>query len=211
MAVSINRASRTTGLPDGRFAHRVPDVQQTLGARLRLLREALGWTQFEVSRRSVDDDGNLLRAIEIGHVEVGRNAARTKRIRSGLAQAFGVTEEDLFAYLDGEISLPDFIVRRNNPRRYPRPKGTPAEDNRARYVRAVEMLVDEGYGDTSEVRKAGALARDELDPEEAATLGTFEWAKRIELSLRLMRRAEDPAAGSGVVSRTAPKRGSRAG
>lgn len=182
-------------------------VQQTLGGRLRLLREALQWTQGEVSRRSADVGGHGLQRVEVTHLESGRNLASTKRIRAALARAFGVGEDELFDYLDGQSSLPEFLKKRDNPRKAAMPNRTRESDSAL--ARAIQMVVEDGYGDLAEVRKAAEHAMEELEPREAETLGVLEWGKRIELSLRLLRRAEDPAAVSGMSTRATPKRRSR--
>ena len=171
-------------------------MAHTLGTRLRLLREAYGWTQEEVSARSVDDEGQVLRRIEVGHVESGRNQARTKRIRSGLANAFGVDENDLFDYLEGRIGLPEFLRERKVQDRSRR-----KEDPKSPYEVAIGILIGDGYGTAAEVRRAAVRARDELPPARAAELGVLEWAEQIHRSLRELRLSEDPAGRSALTTR----------
>jgi transcriptional regulator with XRE-family HTH domain len=181
-------------------------VAPTLGSRLRLLREGLGLTQDEVSARSVDEDGQVLHRIEVGHVESGRNLASTKRVRSGLARAFGVPEDDLFEYLDGALGLPALLRQREETE--PRPDEQ-KDGGKSAYDRAVAVVVSDGYGTLAEVRRAGALAREELPPEKQARLGVLDWANHIELTLRLMRRAGDAAASSGVNRRAGASQGAK--
>jgi transcriptional regulator with XRE-family HTH domain len=166
-------------------------MSSRLGTRLRILREALGWTQEDVSVRSVDQDGMLLRRVEVGQVESGRNMATTVRVRAGLARAFGVTEEDLFYYLDGQIDLLELLKRKDKPRRS-------TARRKSAYERAIDLLVGDGYGTVAEVRRAAADAREDTPVEEQERIGAFEWAKRIDMSLRFIRRVEDPMAASGV-------------
>ena len=165
------------------------------GSRLRALREALGMTQDEVSARSVDQDGRILRRIEVGHVESGRNRASTRRVRASLARAFGASEEDLFDYLEGRISLAEFSKLRGRGRRE---AGARADERKSPRERAIELVIADGYGSAIEIRRAAGRARDELSAEKQDSLGILEWANLIETTLRQMRRESDPAASSGV-------------
>jgi hypothetical protein len=165
-----------------------------LGSRLRLLRESFDLTQDEVSTRSVDQDGRIIRRIEVGHVESGRNMASTRRIRAGLARAFGTTEEELFDYLEGRTALAEFSKLRNRARR-PTPRD---DDRKSAREQAIELVIADGYGSPVEVRKAAAKAREPLPPEKQQALGVLEWANLIEATLRQLRRSGDPAASSGV-------------
>jgi len=161
----------------------------SLGSRLRELRESLGLTQDEVSLRSVDEDGRILRRIEVGHVESGRNRASTRRVRTSLARAFGAAEEEMFDYLEGRTSLPDFLEHRGKVRR-----PVPRDHDKSARERAIELVVADGYGTAVEVRQAAATARDALPSAEADALGVLEWANLIEGTLRKLRRANDSAA-----------------
>jgi len=174
----------------------------TLGSRLRLLRETLELTQGEVSLRSVDQDGRILRAVEVGHVESGRNMASTRRVRASLARAFGITENDLFDYLEGRVTLQDFMKHRDDPRRKLKQRG---DEQKSPQEQATELVLADGYGTAVEVRRAAARARETLSSPEQTQLGVLEWAKLIETTLRQMRRAGDPAASSGV----SPRAGAR--
>jgi transcriptional regulator with XRE-family HTH domain len=174
-----------------------PTAMATLGSRLRLLRETLEMTQEEVSARTVDQDGRILRRIEVGHVESGRNMASTRRVRLSLARAFGVAEDDLFDYLEGRVPLQEFMKLRENPRRKPK-RG---DEQKSPQEQAIELVLADGYGTAVEIRRAAARARDTLPAEKRAQLGVLEWANLIETTLRQMRRAGDPAASSGVTPR----------
>jgi transcriptional regulator with XRE-family HTH domain len=166
----------------------------TLGSRLRALRESLELTQDEVSARSVDEDGRILRRIEVGHVESGRNMASTRRVRSSLARAFAASEDDLFDYLDGRTTLVEFTKLRGKARR----PGNRADTQKPAREQAVELVLADGYGTPIEVRRAAARVRETLPAEKQEQLGVLEWANLIETTLRQMRQAADPAASSGV-------------
>jgi transcriptional regulator with XRE-family HTH domain len=173
-----------------------------MGSRLRLLREAFEMTQNEVSTRSVDEDGRIIRRIEVGHVESGRNRASTRRIRAGLARAFGTTEDELFDYLEGRMTLAEFSKPRSRPRR----SATRDDERQSARERAIEVVVADGYGSIIEVRQAAARAREGLPREKEPSLGVLEWANLIEITLRQLRRAGDPTSSSGINSRTRARR-----
>jgi transcriptional regulator with XRE-family HTH domain len=170
----------------------------TLGSRLRLLRETLGMTQEEVSIRSVDEDGRILRRIEVGHVESGRNMASTRRVRLGLARAFSVTDDEMFDYLEGRVPLPEFMKLRGQKRKR---LGARAEETKSLQEQAIEILLTDGYGTAVDVRRAAARARQTFPADKQALLGILEWANLIETTLRQMRRVGDPAASSAVTHR----------
>lgn len=166
----------------------------TLGTRLRLLRESLEMTQEDVSERSVDQDGRIIRRIEVGHVESGRNMASTRRIRAGLARAFGTSEDELFEYLEGRLPLTEYAKLRNRARR----PVLRSDERKSPREQAIELVIADGYGSSVEVRQAAAKAREPLPPEKQQALGVLEWANLIEATLRHLRRTGDPAASSGV-------------
>jgi hypothetical protein len=143
--------------------------------------------------RSVDEDGRILRRIEVGHVESGRNMASTRRVRTSLARAFNASEDEMFDYLEGRTALNDFLKKRGKPSRAGR-----ADDAKSARDRAIELVVRDGYGSAIEVRRAASVAREGLPPAKADALGVLEWANLIEATLRQLRRAGDPAASSGV-------------
>jgi transcriptional regulator with XRE-family HTH domain len=172
----------------------------SIGSRLRELRESLGLTQDEVSMRSVDEDGRILRRIEVGHVESGRNMASTRRVRTSLARAFGAAEDELFDYLEGRVALADFVKHRGKARRPAR-----GDDVKSAREQAIELVVADGYGTPVEVRRAASNARESLLPAKADALGVLEWANLIEATLRQLRRASDPAASSGVRAKAGTK------
>jgi hypothetical protein len=151
--------------------------------------------------RSVDQDGRILRRIEVGHVESGRNMASTRRVRTSLARAFNVSEDQIFEYLEGRISLADFLKLRNRARG-PLPRGDAAKSARER---AIELVIADGYGTPVEVRRAASTARDSLPGAKADALGVLEWANLIESTLRRLRRAGDPSSSSGVNPRASGK------
>jgi hypothetical protein len=151
-------------------------------------------TQEEVSERSVDQDGRIIRRIEVGHVESGRNMASTRRIRTGLARAFGTSEDELFEYLEGRLPLTEYVKLRNRGRR-PVARG---DERKGPREQAVELVIADGYGSVVEVRQAAGKASESLPPEKQHALGVLEWANLIEATLRQLRRAGDAAASSGV-------------
>ena len=120
--------------------------------------------------------------------------ASTRRIRAGLARAFGASEEELFDYLEGGTTLAEFSRLRNRLRR---PASRDDERKSAR-EQAIEVIVADGYGSASEVRQAAARAREGLPREKQASLGVLEWANLIETTLRQLRRSGDPASSSGI-------------
>jgi hypothetical protein len=142
--------------------------------------------------RSVDRDGRILRRIEVGHVESGRNRASTRRVRAGLARAFAATEEALFDYLEGHVQLGDFLKNRGKPQRPPR-----RDEAQSPRERAIELVVGDGYGTAVEVRRAASVARDGLSPTQADALGVLEWANLIEMTLRQLRRNSTASKGRG--------------
>jgi transcriptional regulator with XRE-family HTH domain len=171
----------------------------SLGSRLRQLREALGLTQDEVSMRSVDQDGRILRRIEVGHVESGRNMASTRRVRTSLARAFNATEQEIFDYLEGRVSLDEFISSRGKSRT------RITDGTKSAREHAIELVVSDGYGTVVEVRRAASAARETLPAAKAAALGVLEWANLIETTLRQLRRTGDAAASSGINPTTAAR------
>jgi transcriptional regulator with XRE-family HTH domain len=187
-------ALRRSMKKSGRHWQHDPVTAPTLGSRLRHLREALDMTQEEVSLRSVDEDGRILRRIEVGHVESGRNMASTRRVRASLARAFNVSEDDLFDYLEGRVTLAEFSKLRGRARR----PALRTDERKSPREQAIELVLADGYGTPVEVRRAAARARETLPVDEQERLGVLEWAKRIEATLRQLRRAGDPAASSGV-------------
>jgi hypothetical protein len=152
--------------------------------------------------RSVDQDGRILRRIEVGHVESGRNMASTRRVRTSLARAFNVSEDQMFDYLEGRTSLGAFLKLRDRTRG-PLPHGDAAKSARDR---AIELVIADGYGTPVEVRRAASASRDSLPAAKADALGVLEWANLIESTLRQLRRAGDPASASGVNPRASDKR-----
>lgn len=153
--------------------------------------------------RSVDQDGRILRRIEVGHVESGRNMASTRRVRTSLARAFGVTEDEMFDYLEGRVTLAEFLKIRDKVRR----PAVRTDTTKSPREQAVELVIGDGYGSAVEVRRAASAARESLPPAKADALGVLDWANLIEATLRQLRRAGDPAASSGVNRRASSKAG----
>lgn len=68
-------------------------------SRAEALRKRLGLTQAEVAERAG------LRRDEVTKVETGANKATSARVRDGLAQAFGLSVDELVRYLEGDTEL----------------------------------------------------------------------------------------------------------
>ena len=85
-----------------------------IGGRLRALRLYWGHTQQQLAERA-----DLGRS-EIALVETNRNKGSSKRMRAGLATAFGVTAELLNSYLNEQISERDVAAQSTRkPKRPP--------------------------------------------------------------------------------------------
>lgn len=80
----------------------------TSAERVEELRKAVGLTQDQVAQRS----GGKLSRNDANKVESGRNKATSDRIRSGLAEAFGVSRDQMSAYMEGRIDLPGLLAAR---------------------------------------------------------------------------------------------------
>lgn len=72
------------------------------------LREALNLTQGELSRRAGFSKGA---GAYISKIERGDNALSDRETHSKLARGFGLTPQELDAYLRGEVSLEDTVAR----------------------------------------------------------------------------------------------------
>lgn len=73
--------------------------------RFKQLRLALGLTQEDFEERT---DGEMKRT-EVVKIENGGNQMTTLRIRTLAARAFGLSKDDLGAYLDGKIQLAETL------------------------------------------------------------------------------------------------------
>lgn len=81
----------------------------TVAHRVVAIRKEFRLTQEQVAERS----GGKLRRIEVVKIEGGLNKATSDKIRAGLAAAFGLSREDLAAYLEGQATLADVLHREN--------------------------------------------------------------------------------------------------
>jgi transcriptional regulator with XRE-family HTH domain len=94
----------------------LPDtVKSDVKDKLHQLRKAAGYTQPELVRRSRG-------ALTLGRViklENGQNFGSSHATRAALALAYGVTYEEMVAFLDSTMSVPELLKRRKNrsPRR----------------------------------------------------------------------------------------------
>ena len=76
---------------------------------IRALRKRLRLTQEQVAERS----GGRIGRLDVVKLENGQNQGSSDRARAGMAEAFGVPQADLAAYLDGEIELDELFRRRD--------------------------------------------------------------------------------------------------
>lgn len=95
---------------------------ESAGARVRELREALGLTQVGLSERAARAGASLAQA-SVAKVERDPrpNSVRTPHTRDGLAAAFGLSVDDLQAYLEGRLPLDEARSRATEPEGEPRP------------------------------------------------------------------------------------------
>lgn len=133
-----------------------------IGHRLRLLREALGWTQAQLSQYS------NLRRTEISTIEQGRNRGSSWRVRTFLANALGLARERLDWYWRGELSLEDVLGEMRPVGPTPRLSGlkarlAPSEPGPLDYRRAAELA-----GRNLNLYVAGRLVSTELGVDESA-------------------------------------------
>ena len=119
-------------------------------------------------------------------------------MRASLARAFGASEDDLFDYLEGRLTLAEFSKVRGRAKR---PAGLRADERKSPREQAIELVIADGYGTAVEVRRAAAKARESLPSEKLESLGILAWSNLIETTLRRMRREGDPAASSVVTPR----------
>ena len=75
--------------------------QVAIGKRVKAFREALGLTQEEVADRS----GGGLDRIRVNKLERGEYQLQVDRARLGLSAAFGLTLDDLYDLMQGDLSL----------------------------------------------------------------------------------------------------------
>lgn len=89
-------------------ALRVKTLGMKPGDLIRSLRERRGWSQTDLAERT-----NLpsFRRAYVAKIELGLNQLSTMEMREALARAFGLSLEELNAYLDGRLSLEE-VARR---------------------------------------------------------------------------------------------------
>jgi len=102
----------------GTIQHVIPKLVRN--DRLRVLREAFGWSQEQLAKRAgpIPPKGKFLTRTEINKIENGANKATTDRIRAGLSIAFGVDRDTMAAFLDERIGVPD-LIRQSHTREIP--------------------------------------------------------------------------------------------
>lgn len=86
---------------------RAPDPSHPFGVRLKDLRERLGLTQEALAQASDLSDRS-----DIARLEGGWNKGSGAVMRRKLAKGLGLSLDTAYAYLDGEISLDEALVRR---------------------------------------------------------------------------------------------------
>lgn len=74
--------------------------QVAIGKRVEAFRRALGMTQDDVARSS---DGSLDR-VRVSKLESGEYQLQSDKARVGLAGAFGLTLDDLYDLMQGDLS-----------------------------------------------------------------------------------------------------------
>lgn len=89
----------------------MPTRMQDLKERLRALRVSLGLTQGAICART----GGVLTRDQWSKLETGFNAGTSGNVRRALAKAFGVSTDEIVAYLEGETTLDDIraLLRRS--------------------------------------------------------------------------------------------------
>lgn len=85
-------------------------MRDTPGARIRALRNRLGWTQEGLGRRAGFPPERL--TVYVSQFETGKNGATSWEARVQLARGFDVPVESMAAYLDGEIGLAGILALR---------------------------------------------------------------------------------------------------
>lgn len=167
-----------------------------IGQRLRELRESLGWTQDVLSERSG------LRRTEISTIEQGRNRGSSWRVRTFLANGFGLSRETLEPYWEGQVPLSEVVnlVRRATSTPAPsssssatsptanRPAGPFTSYRSAEYVLRYPNLyvasrlvsADLGVEEAVAARAAERLASSSL---EAGDRPTLQWVRQLEAEL----------------------------
>ncbi len=78
------------------------------GDLVKRLREALDISQETTAARS----GGKLTRDDLSKIEMGRNKATSDRVRAGLAEAAGVTRDEIADYLDERIPLEQLLAQR---------------------------------------------------------------------------------------------------
>lgn len=139
----------------------LPMAQQEkkLGDRLKALRQAFGLTQ-----EALAEAGGTTR-VAINKLETGRNKGSTHGARKALAAAFVVPLEEMNAYLDGDLSLDDFISRRTS--RSVRAATPASNDPAPKRLLAAEICLEGGV-DPEDVKVVLAAP-----PNESKT--AFQW------------------------------------
>lgn len=76
-----------------------------IGKRVRELYKALGWTQESTADRS----GELLTRTQFNRIVCGESQLGSAKQRDGLAVAFGLTEAQIKAFIEGRLSVDDAV------------------------------------------------------------------------------------------------------
>lgn len=83
-----------------------PNDKSPVAVRVRALRTKLGWSQEELALRAAVHRVNIVR------VETGSNKLSSYAMRAALARGFGLTLEDVNAFLAGRLSIKQALSRR---------------------------------------------------------------------------------------------------
>lgn len=77
---------------------------------VKSLRTRIGISQESLAKAS----GGVLSREVVTKIELGKNKASTYRIREGLATAFGVSQHQMAAYLDGQMPIDELLAHRES-------------------------------------------------------------------------------------------------
>lgn len=156
---------------------------------VRALRLALNLTQEQVADRS---EGKLAR-VDVNKIESGRNQATSDRVRAGLAQAAGLTRDELADYLDGRFDLEATISRMRERLARSSPPSTDAYPHRAEAARIALA------GGVNEAAVRSVL---EDRPEHGDAQTVLWWIDRMRLREAMLARDRNEPVRSEVRKRS---------
>lgn len=83
----------------------------TAAARVKALRDALGLSQEALADRAFADRPEEQRRVYLSKIETGANKASSYGVRAALAQGFGLSVDDMVAYLTGQLDVAEAVRR----------------------------------------------------------------------------------------------------